>query len=77
VLFLAVWLSFAAIFVRLSRRQENAPDDQNHFKMVKMSALFCLLFAPTFALASVDWIMSIEAEWATTMFVVYCFAGFW
>jgi len=38
-------------------------------------ATFLVIFAFTVWLASVDWIMALEAEWASTIFGVYHFAG--
>ena len=42
---------------------------------VRVSAAFLIVFAVTFTLASVDWIMSLEPMWYSTMFGVYNFAG--
>lgn len=41
----------------------------------KYAAAFLVVFAFTVWLASVDWIMSLEGEWASTIFGVYHFAG--
>ncbi len=38
-------------------------------------AAFLVIFAITVWLASVDWIMSLDGEWASTIFGVYHFAG--
>ena len=38
-------------------------------------ATFLVIFAFTVWLASVDWIMALDAEWASTIFGVYHFAG--
>jgi hypothetical protein len=39
------------------------------------AAAFLVVFALTFWLASTDWIMSLEANWASTLFSFYQFAG--
>ncbi|MFQ5808356.1 MAG: hypothetical protein ACE5JM_01955, partial [Armatimonadota bacterium] len=36
---------------------------------------FLLLFGGTFIFASIDWLMSLEPAWDSTIFPVYCFAG--
>ncbi|HSP13584.1 MAG TPA: hypothetical protein VLV78_02400 [Thermoanaerobaculia bacterium] len=41
----------------------------------KRPATFLVIFAFTVWLASVDWIMSLDGEWASTIFGVYHFAG--
>ncbi|MFV2070116.1 MAG: hypothetical protein ACC645_24380 [Pirellulales bacterium] len=40
-----------------------------------LAALLLLVCAPTFSLASVDWIMALEPMWFSTMWGVYQFAG--
>ncbi len=39
------------------------------------AGVFMVLFGFTFAVFSFDWLMSLEPEWFSTMFGVYCFAG--
>lgn len=39
------------------------------------SAAFLVIFGVTVWLSSVDWVMSLEPEWGSTMFGVYRFAG--
>lgn len=41
----------------------------------RFSAAFLLFFAITFSLAAIDWLMSLEPNWNTTMYAVYIFAG--
>ncbi len=41
----------------------------------KLAAPFIAVFAATFALASFDWIMSVQPLWYSTIFAVYGFAG--
>ncbi len=41
----------------------------------KFAAAYIVVFAVTVWLASVDWVMSLEGEWASTIFGVYHFAG--
>jgi hypothetical protein len=60
--FLAVWLGFARALVRAGRN-------------ARLAVLFLIAFAITFWLASFDWIMSLEPDWASTIFAIYNFAG--
>jgi hypothetical protein len=41
---------------------------------VRRAAVFTLVFAPTFSLASVDWLMSVEPHWMSTLYPWYVFA---
>lgn len=39
------------------------------------AAGFLVVFAPTFSIMAFDWLMSLEAEWFSTMYAVYVFSG--
>jgi hypothetical protein len=67
LIYLALWLGFGFLLVRASRRKDDT--------RVRVSAVFLVVFAITFWLASVDWIMSMEPKWSSTIFGVYHFAG--
>jgi hypothetical protein len=76
VLFLGVWTGFAFALRRLSRAQEAESDGvASHRRLTKLSAAFIPVFSLTFALASFDWVMSLDPHWYSTIFGVYCFAG--
>lgn len=75
VVFLAAWLALARGLRRTSLAQDSDPDLAHHRRLVRRSAGFVVVFAPTLALASVDWLMALEPHWASTMFPVYTFAG--
>jgi hypothetical protein len=70
-LYLALWLGLAYLLVRPLPEGERRLVD----KRVRVSAVFLVVFAITFWLASVDWIMSLEPKWSSTIFGVYHFAG--
>jgi hypothetical protein len=69
-IYLALWLGLVYLLVRASRRND-APADSR----VRVSAVFLVVFALTCWLASVDWIMSLEPKWSSTIFGVYHFSG--
>ncbi len=60
---------------KTSLRQDDDPDLAHHQRLVTSSAVFVVVFALTFALASVDWLMSLDPHWYSTIFAVYLFAG--
>jgi hypothetical protein len=74
-LYLAVWIGFAVAIVRTSRRQDQDRDFRHTRRNVRLSILFLIAFAVTFWLASFDWVMSLEPNWASTIFGIYNFAG--
>ena len=58
------WASWLVLSRRLAARADRAS-----------SAVFLLAFAPTFTLFSVDWLMSLEPRWTSTLYAWYVFAG--
>ncbi len=75
VIYLGLWVAFAAAIVRDSRRQDTQDDPAPTTRSVRLSALFLVVFGVTVWLASYDWFMSLEPDWASTVFGVYSFAS--
>jgi hypothetical protein len=74
-IYVAAWLAFAITIVRTSRRQDADSSIQHTRRNVRLSIIFLIVFAVTFWLASFDWVMSLEPNWASTIFGIYNFAG--
>jgi hypothetical protein len=75
VVYLAAWLGFSSTIRRNSRRQDREGGIALSRKNTRLSVAFVVLFAFTFWLASTDWIMSLEPNWASTIFGIYHFSG--
>jgi len=75
VVFILVWLGFVVALVRNSRKQDDSGDIALTKKNKALSALFLVVFGLSFPLASMDWIMSLEPHWYSTIFGVYTFSG--
>jgi len=75
LVYLALWMAFAAGIVANSRRQDKDRTPGPTVKNLRLSALFLVVFGVTCWLASSDWLMSLNQNWASTMFAVYNFAG--
>jgi hypothetical protein len=73
VIYVIIWLLFAVTFRRGNRLTD--ADVNSRAKNVRLSAFFLVVFAITCWLSSNDWLMSLEPEWASTIFPVYNFAG--
>jgi hypothetical protein len=73
--YVAAWIAFASAIRWCSRRQDADGDPRWTRANVRLSAGFLAVFAVTFSLASVDWVMSLEPLWYSTIFGVYNFAG--
>jgi hypothetical protein len=77
VIALAAWAWFALAFRRASLEQDDDPRASlaQHRRLLRYAAVFLLVFAPSFTVASYDWVLSLEPNWFSTMFAVYAFAG--
>lgn len=75
VVYGALWLGFAAILLRNSRAQDRDGDIVHTRRNARVSAAFIVVFALTCWLASVDWLMSLQPDWYSTIFGVYYFSG--
>lgn len=75
VVYFALWLGFSAVLIRNSRRQDEDGSLRHTRRNIGVSLAYMVVFALTFWLASVDWIMSLEPEWVSTIFGIYNFAG--
>lgn len=69
--YLGVWYGLSRAIVRLSLRQDTSTDLGLTERNVHISAIFIIVFGLTFSLASIDWIMSLEPHWYSTLFPWY------
>jgi hypothetical protein len=75
-MFFALWIGFSFYFVRNSLKQDRGDDGgRTSSAMRKASAPFIMLFAVTATFAGIDWLMSLNPHWFSTIFGVYVFAG--
>jgi hypothetical protein len=75
VVYVGVWLVFAYAIVKLSRKQDTDGNVGLTRRNKKLSAAFLVVFALTFTVASMDWIMSLQPHWFSTIFGIYNFCG--
>lgn len=71
----AIWVLFSRALVARSLRQDQDKSLSHTDAAVKLSAIFLVLFALSYSVASWDWLMSVEPHWFSTIFSVYHFAG--
>jgi Ni/Fe-hydrogenase subunit HybB-like protein len=74
-IYAGIWLSFSFALRWHSRRQDVDGEFSHTRWNVALSAMFVICFALSYWLASVDWLMSLEPLWFSTMYGVYNFAG--
>ena len=75
VAFFAGWIFFAKKLVGFSLRQDGDGLPKWSHKSVRYSIAFLFFFALSLSFFSVDFLMSLDAHWFSTIFGVYVFAG--
>ncbi len=75
IIICALWTLFYILLTRNSRKQDYSKDQFITKKNSIISVIFMPVFAFSITIMSVDWMMSLEPHWASTIFGVYYFAG--
>ena len=73
--YFAVWLLLMRIMRSNSIRQDVSGEARYSFAMRRWSAPGMLLYAITFSFAAIDWIMTLDYRWFSTVFGVYVWSG--
>ena len=73
--FVALWFLFGFGYWKLSTGQDESGNFNNTRIMIKMSAIFLVLFGLTYSASSWDLSMSLDPHWFSTMWGIYIFAG--
>jgi len=72
---LLLWVMFYFLLTRNSEKQDLDGDPKYTKRNVTLSTIFAPLFVVTITIAAIDWAMSLEPHWFSTIFGVYYFAG--
>ncbi|MFW5876038.1 MAG: hypothetical protein ACOCXM_04825 [Myxococcota bacterium] len=75
IAYVAIWIFLAMVYFRWSTKQDETKDPGLTVKMQKLAPVGIILFGLTLTFAGVDWIMSMEPTWYSTIYGVYLFAG--
>ncbi|MBI5366202.1 MAG: hypothetical protein HZA54_04125 [Planctomycetes bacterium] len=75
VLYFALWIFLAGRLIRRARAQDATGDVAATRANVRGAAVFAVLFALSFSLATVDWLMSLEPHWFSTIYPWYVFSS--
>lgn len=71
----ALWYFFGKKIVGFSLNQDRDGQDHWTLRAAKWSVAFLVVFALSFSLFSVDFLMSLEPHWFSTIYGVYVFSG--
>ncbi len=75
VAYFVLWILFYWLLSRNSKKQDKSKDPKITKMNAKISAIFMPIFAITITFSSIDWMMSLEPHWFSTIFGVYYFSG--
>ncbi len=75
LLFFLVWLALAFALSRWSRRQDATGDPGLIRKMRRVAAPGLVLYVFTITLASIDWLMTVNPHWYSTMYGIWFLGG--
>lgn len=73
--YFVIWILFYLILTRNSKKQDITKDPSLIKVNTKVSAIFVPFFAITVTFSAIDWMMSLEPHWFSTIFGVYYFSG--
>jgi len=74
-LYFAVWISTAYYFRSKSVQQDETGNPHLSLKMSRLGAPALVLYGFSVTFAAIDWMMSLDPHWFSTMFGVTYFAG--
>jgi hypothetical protein len=75
LVYFAVWAWLAWKMVTWSKQQDQSHDPALTRRMQALSAPGMILLGLTAAFAGIDWLMTLDYKWSSTMFGVYFWAG--
>jgi hypothetical protein len=75
IVFWLLWAGFYFFIIKNSIKQDTTKDQSLTTKNIKLAGIFMPVFALTISLAAIDWLMSLEPKWFSTIFGVYYFSG--
>jgi hypothetical protein len=75
VVIFGIWTLFYYLFTRNSQKQD-IDNNQKHTKFnIGLAAAFIPIFAVGLTLVAIDWAMSLEPHWYSTIYGIYYFSG--
>jgi len=75
IVYLGGWILALQLIQKYSLQQETATDYSPYNKAFKVAAIFTVFFGVTSSMSALDWIMSIDPHWFSTLFGWYVFSG--
>jgi hypothetical protein len=68
VFYFAVWIVLGNLLVSWSQQQDERADEKMTLRLQRLSGPGIVLYGLTVSFATIDWVMSLEPKWYSTMF---------
>lgn len=75
VIYFAVWIALAVLVTLLSPNEDADPESGRNLWKQRVSGAGLIIYAFSITLAVVDWVMSLEPHWFSSMYGVIYFGG--
>ena len=75
IMYFIIWCLTAYLLNRWSWNQDDPPERDYRLRFQNLSAIGILLYVFTMTFASIDWVMSLDPHWRSTIFGFYIEAG--
>jgi len=75
IVFLVIWLGMAYLLTKWSRQQDEPPVRDFSPLYKRLSAPGLIVYAFTISFAAIDWVMSLDARWISTIYPLIFVAG--
>src|ERR1051325_8212095 len=75
VIYFGLWIFFATLLNRWSAEQDSSGDPRIRRRMQDISGPLILIFGLTVTFAAIDWGMSLEPHWFSTIYGLIIMAG--
>ncbi len=73
--FIGLWSLFYWVMVHNSKKQDSTKDQLLTKRNIRLSAIFVPVFAISLTFTAIDFMMSLEPHWFSTIYGVYFFSG--
>ena len=75
VVYLVIWWGIIYLLTRWSRQQDSPPERDLTSLYKKLSAPGLIIYAFSVSFAAIDWVMSVDASWISTIYPLIFIAG--
>jgi hypothetical protein len=74
-IYFVVWSAMAYLLSSWSRQQDQTPDDALALRMQRLSGAGLVIYSITLFFAAVDWVMSLDPHWFSTIYGILFMGG--